>query len=232
MYCSFVLTNMTVTPLQIVKGGSKPTIGGYTIEPGSTHILQGIQDQVVWVKGGSSGEITLDLVPSVTAPFVIADLPEDLYDIDPEDGRRRLRVDIGQEVLQGEQGIQGEPGPQGIQGIQGIQGLKGEKGDTGATGPTGPSGISMRIERYSGTTNASGLVTITYSTPFAAKPHVNPVIHLGGTTQIARIISSTTTGCTILVEQRASLTVLSLSVLSFAATPVVGAVVDILVIEP
>lgn len=86
-----------------------------------------------------------------------------------------------------------------------------------------------RVETFSGVTNASGNLTFTYSTPYSSVPDVQPQLTAGTPSQVVRITSSTTTGFTVQVTNRASVTLLAVEVLLAATTPVVGAAVNILV---
>jgi len=136
----------------------------------------------------------------------------------------------------GAQGIPGEPGAKGDKGEKGDTGAKGAtgpKGDTGETGPKGdigPSGISKRIETYTANTDANGLVTVTYATPFAAIPNVQP-----GPPPSADmawiLVSSTANGFSVRLVQRAVLTVLSVQVLAGLVTNVANSPARILVVE-
>ncbi len=136
----------------------------------------------------------------------------------------------------GAQGIPGEPGAKGDKGEKGDTGAKGAtgpKGDTGATGPKGdigPSGISKRIETYTANTDANGLVTVTYATPFAAIPNVQP-----GPPPSADmawvLVSSTVNGFSVRLVQRAVLTVLSVQVLAGLVANVANSPARILVVE-
>lgn len=94
--------------------------------------------------------------------------------------------------------------------------------------PTIP--IVRRSETYSGVTDASGNFSVVYSTPFPAVPHVTPVIIGGTPSQVARVTASTTSGCTINVTNRASVTLLAIEVLLAATTPVAGAAVSVSVL--
>lgn len=120
--------------------------------------------------------------------------------------------------------VPGPIGPTGLTGATGPQGIP------GATGATGPSGISKRIEAYTGTTDANGLYAVTYPVAFSAIPNVQPEPpSVANYTWIK--VSSTTTGFSLRLIQRASLTVLGLEVLAatFANVPAVTA--RVLVIE-
>lgn len=87
----------------------------------------------------------------------------------------------------------------------------------------------QRKEKYSGTTNASGLYTITFAAPFAAVPMVTPVVVGSNTETSWRIVSRSETGFSIHVYARAKLTVTLIDLLSFAVTNVSGAIVDVTV---
>ena len=84
----------------------------------------------------------------------------------------------GETGSQGLQGIQGVSGPQGIQGTPGTTGPIGPTGPTGATGAvgaTGPAGANAtQIQSIRATTDAAGLYTWTYSTPYGVGviPHI------------------------------------------------------------
>lgn len=81
-----------------------------------------------------------------------------------------------------------------------------------------------RQETYSGTTNASGIYTITYPTAYANIPNVQFQIRGGLVTQTVRITSSTTTGCTLYVQNRVDVVGLLPSYVNVS-----GATVDVLV---
>lgn len=83
-----------------------------------------------------------------------------------------------------------------------------------------------RIETYLGTTNASGVYTVTYAIPFASIPDVQPKLQAGTDTQFARITASSTTGFSILIRNRTD----ALGLLP-AFSNVVSASVGVLVTE-
>lgn len=85
-----------------------------------------------------------------------------------------------------------------------------------------------RQETYSGTSDASGLYTVTFGTSFSAAPNIQANVIGGTTEQVSRIISVSTTGFQVHIFQRA--TVLSLA-LSTATTNVNGAAVDVLITQ-
>lgn len=166
-------------------------------------------------------------------------------------GDKGDKGDPGTPGAQGAQGIQGEPGAKGATGATGAKGdagaagspgAPGAKGDTGAAGPkgdkgdkgdmgaTGPSGISKRIETYNATTDTNGLISITYTTPFAAAPNVQPGPPPSADMSWV-LVSSTATGCSLRLVQRATLTVLSLQVLAGTVANVAGSPAKILIVE-
>lgn len=130
----------------------------------------------------------------------------------------------GPQGIQGPAGAKGDAGPQGVQGVKGDTGSQGPKGDTGSTGATGPkgdqgiqgvkgdtgaAGAPKRVERFTGTTNASGIATITFAdssgklVPFSSVPDIdviedwitptNPQMLTG------KVLTSSVSGCTVQV---------------------------------
>lgn len=97
-------------------------------------------------------------------------------------------------------------------------------------GPRGLTGISKRIEAYTGTTDANGLYTVTYSTPFALTPNVQPEPPSVANYTWIKVIS-TTTGFSLRLIQRASLTVLGLELLAATFTNVPAVAARVLVVE-
>jgi hypothetical protein len=87
-----------------------------------------------------------------------------------------------------------------------------------------------RVENYSGTTDASGNYTVVYTRSFVTTPTIQPVIANTTETQLFKITSSTTSGFTVQIRTRSSITVLSSDLLSSATTAVVGAQVNVLVV--
>jgi len=88
--------------------------------------------------------------------------------------------------------------------------------------------ISQRTIVDTCTTNVSGICSFTYAVPFNSTPMVAPSIqNAPSINMIARVTASSNSGYSIIVEQHNSLTILSLNVLSFAATPVSGVSVKI-----
>lgn len=87
-----------------------------------------------------------------------------------------------------------------------------------------------RIETYTGTTDANGLITVTYPTPFASVPNVQPE-PVPSSDMVWVKVSSTVNGFSIRLVQRAVLTVLALQVLAGTVTNVVGSAAQVLVVE-
>lgn len=89
---------------------------------------------------------------------------------------------------------------------------------------------AKRIEVYTGTTNAAGQITVTYSTPFTSAPVVQPPAPVLPS-QVWTTISSTTTGFTLQLNQRNTVNLLSVEVLLGATVPVNGASATVLVVS-
>lgn len=110
--------------------------------------------------------------------------------------------------------------------------LKGAKGDQGTPGNNGAD--AKRVVVASGTTNASGDVSFTFSPAFAAAPHVDATITpQTNVNHKCRVTAVSTTGCTVRVESQnqAFLSLLGIDVLSAAVTAVSGATVSITATE-
>lgn len=90
--------------------------------------------------------------------------------------------------------------------------------------------VAKRLEGYTGTTDANGLFTVTYPVAFSATPSVLPE-QTTSANQFWVKVSSTTTGFSFRLVQRAALTVLSLELLAANVTNVSGASVRVQVIE-
>lgn len=95
------------------------------------------------------------------------------------------------------------------------------------------SPVVKRQETYTGTTNASGNYVVTFSTPYSVAPNIQVNIANQGssTNQFVKVVSASTTGFTVNVFQRNSVTLLSVEVLLAATVNVSGATVDVLVTE-
>lgn len=61
---------------------------------------------------------------------------------------------------------------------------------------------TKRIETYSGTTNGSGVYSVTFGTPFASAPNVQPVIVAPTDAQMIKLTAVSTTGFTVTVRTR------------------------------
>jgi hypothetical protein len=94
-----------------------------------------------------------------------------------------------------------------------------------------PTAASLKVPiSFSGTTNASGAYTITFGTTYSVPPNVQASIpNQTATNQFIKVSSVSTTGCTINVYQRNTVTLLSVEVLLAATANVSGAPVDVLV---
>ncbi len=90
--------------------------------------------------------------------------------------------------------------------------------------------IAKRIETYTGTTNASGQIIVTYPAAFSQAPNVQtPPPALAN--QVWTLTASTTSGFTAVLNQRNVVTLLGLEVLLGAVVPVSGSAAQIVVIE-
>lgn len=89
--------------------------------------------------------------------------------------------------------------------------------------------VAKRIETYAGTTNASGQIVVTYPTAFPTVPVVQPPAPALAS-QVWTTVSSTTTGFTLQLNQRNTVTLLSIEVLLGATVPVSGTTATILVV--
>lgn len=89
-----------------------------------------------------------------------------------------------------------------------------------------------RFECFNGSTDASGNYSVSYVTPYAAIPNVQPVTYppASATTRV-RVTASTVNGFTVKTETNAGVTVLGIDVLSLATANVAGVPVRILVVE-
>lgn len=87
-----------------------------------------------------------------------------------------------------------------------------------------------RIETYTGTTDANGLITVTYPTPFNAIPNVQPG-PVPSSDMVWAIVSSTVNGFIIRLVQRAVVTLLATQLLLGTVTNVAGSAAQVLVVE-
>lgn len=84
---------------------------------------------------------------------------------------------------------------------------------------------------YNGTTNASGEYVVVYTTPYTTTPAVIPTLKAGLSNQTIRILSNTTTGFTVKVEQRNSVNLLATDLLLATTVAVNGAAVQVVVLS-
>lgn len=113
------------------------------------------------------------------------------------------------------------PGPAGPQGVPGIQGIQ------GATGPAGSD--ARRIDVYTSTTDANGLITVTYPTAFTAVPYLQPEPPVASNQTWVKV-TSTTAGFSMRLVQRSAVTVLGLEVLLAGTTNVASTAGRIVVV--
>lgn len=130
----------------------------------------------------------------------------------------------------GDTGDVGPPGSVGPMGSDGPTGATGATGPEGPVGPQGPSGISKRIVVYTGTTDANGLFTVTHSPAFTATPAVVPDPPANAN-QVWVKVSSTASGFSYRLTNRAVLSVLGLDVLAGGVTNATGVTVRAVAIE-
>lgn len=90
-----------------------------------------------------------------------------------------------------------------------------------------------RIEVHFGTSNASGLMNVTYATPFPTgkPPAVIPAMIGATNARTVRVVSSTEAGFSVICEDRTVVTILSIQVISSAATPAAGQSLTVTVVE-
>lgn len=89
--------------------------------------------------------------------------------------------------------------------------------------------VAKRLEQYNGTTDANGLYTVTYSTPYAAVPSVQPEPP-PSSDMIWVKVSSDVNGFSLRLVQRGVVTLLSVQVLLGAVTNVSGSAARVQVI--
>jgi hypothetical protein len=78
--------------------------------------------------------------------------------------------------------------------------LKGQPGQPGASikGDPGPAGKPKRVERYTATTNASGVAAFTFTPAFSANPDIQVITGWDGDQMISGGVSTqAATGCTV-----------------------------------
>lgn len=99
--------------------------------------------------------------------------------------------------------------------------------------PRGDPGISKRIVTLSGTTDASGNVSFTFSPAFAATPHVDAMLVTANTRQFARISAASATGCTVnaFQQNQTLLSLLGIDILTAGVTAISGATVRVMATE-
>jgi len=92
--------------------------------------------------------------------------------------------------------------------------------------------VIKRQETYSGTSNSSGVYTVTFSTSFSVAPNIQAnIINQSSTDQFLRITNVSATGFTINIFERAPVTLLGISLLPGNVNNVNGASIDVLITE-
>lgn len=84
---------------------------------------------------------------------------------------------------------------------------------------------------YNGTTNASGEYVVVYAVAYTITPAIIPTMKAGAANQTIRIVSSTTTGFTVKVEQRNSVNLLATDLLLATTVAVNGSAVQVVVLS-
>lgn len=124
-------------------------------------------------------------------------------------GPQGPKGDTGQSGPAGPTGTAGAAGAAGAKGDTGAAGAKGDTGAQGAAGATGAQGLKgdagtpKRVERFSGTTDANGIATITFSPAFAAVPDIDVIQGWIGDQEVGGGVvagSATVSGCKVLVK--------------------------------
>lgn len=116
-------------------------------------------------------------------------------------------VGTGQTGPQGEQGPKGDKGDVGSKGDQGPAGqtgAAGQQGPQGVVGPAGaqgPAGTPRRVERYTATSNTSGIAT--YSWPACTTAPDVDIIHgwVGDQMTGGGVTAQTNSSATVLVKR-------------------------------
>lgn len=93
-------------------------------------------------------------------------------------------------------------------------------------------GVLKRQEKYSGLSNASGIYTVVFPTPFTVAPIVQPVMNNQDTTNVyMRLSDVSPTGFTINVYSINTTSILGIITLGTAVTPLANVTMDVLVTE-
>lgn len=90
---------------------------------------------------------------------------------------------------------------------------------------------SIGAATYSGTTNGSGVYSVTYGTAYASTPKVVAQIRGGSIGQNCVLTSSTTSGFSVSAYEYDQTSILGITVFEVTTTPVTGATIDVLVFE-
>lgn len=148
-------------------------------------------------KGDAGPQGTTGLTGSAGAKGDVG--PQGLQGPKGDTGPQGNKGDQGLQGLKGDTGAQGAKGDQGMQGATGATGATGAKGDTGAAGP---AGTPKRIERFTGTTNSSGIAAVAFSPAFSSVPDIDVIEAWSGEQMITGAVvagSATVSGCQVQV---------------------------------
>lgn len=139
----------------------------------------------------------------------------------------------------GAPGAEGPPGKDGADGAPGTPGRDGSNGTNGQQGIQGPpgtpgqDGIIKRVETYTASTNASGVVSFSFPA-FVSRPGLAVTFVADNNRQFHNVTAHSASGVTIHVLQRNAtlLSLLGVDVLVAAVTNVASKSVTITVVEP
>lgn len=118
-----------------------------------------------------------------------------------EAGAQGAMGPAGPQGKAGDQGSVGSQGPIGATGAQGPAGPKGETGAQGLAGAAGAAGAPKRVERYTATSNTSGVAT--YSWPACTTAPDVDIIHgwVGDQMIGGGVTAQTNSSATVLVKR-------------------------------
>lgn len=88
-----------------------------------------------------------------------------------------------------------------------------------------------RTEMYSGSTDIAGDFAVVFAQPYSSAPGVFPVATSSDSMLRLRVVSATASGFTVRAEKNATVTVLTIDVLSLGIVPQAGVPVRVFVTE-
>lgn len=120
-----------------------------------------------------------------------------------------------------------------LRGPPGLDGAPGLNGTDGTPGRDGEDGISKRVETYTASTNASGVVTFTFPA-FTTRPGLSVAFTADNNRQFHTVTAYTASSVTLSILQRNAtpLSLLGVDILVAAITNVASKSVTITVMEP